>query len=162
MNQRRLFIAVIAATLVGTLAAFWALLDGGYRYGAGWGGEPMARLNRWFVSPMPPDPEGIAYFAYGLLLALLVVFMRMRFSWWHLHPAGYVISSTHSMRAYWLLFMMAWFIKWIILKKGGLKAYRTALPFFLGIILGEFIVGGLWTLLGVLIQKKTFGFTAWW
>ncbi len=88
--------------------------------------------------------------------------MRMRFSWWHLHPAGYVISSTHSMRAYWLLFVIGWFIKWIILKKGGLKAYRAALPFFLGIILGEFIVGGLWTILGAIIQQKTFGFTAWW
>jgi hypothetical protein len=162
MNQRRLFVAVMAAALVGTLAAFWALLDGHYRYGAGWGGEPMTRLYRWLSSETPPDPEGLAYFAAGLGVSLAIMFMRVKFTWWTLHPAGYAISSSYGMRDWWLMFLVVWFIKWILLKKGGLKAYRTALPFFLGLILGEFVVGSFWAILGVFLKQKTFGFTAWW
>ena len=122
----------------------------------------MNRLVKWFSTPTPPDPEGVAYFAYGLLFALFLMFMRVKFTWWHLHPAGYAISSTYMMRDVWLMFVVAWLIKWVLLKKGGLKAYRTAVPFFLGIVLAEFVVGSFWTIIGVFLGQKTFAITAWW
>jgi hypothetical protein len=45
---------------------------------------------------------------------------------------------------------IAWLAKVFTLRYGGLKAYRGALPFFLGLILGDFLAGGLWTLIGCL------------
>ena len=49
----------------------------------------------------------------------------------------------------WLSLMIAWIFKVSILRFGGLKLYKAALPFFFGIILGDFLIGGVWTLLGL-------------
>ena len=162
MNQRRVFAVMLIAIVVGTVIAFWALLDAGYKHGASWGGEPLGRLNRWLIYPMHPDMYGIGYFSFGLLFGLFVMFMRVRFLWWPLHPAGYAVSSTYGMRDTWFMFFTAWLIKWILLKAGGMKAHRAAIPFFLGMVLADFLVGGCWALLGVLLNVRTYGFTAWW
>ncbi len=106
------------------------------------------------------------YFVYGLGSGLLIMFMRVKFTWWQFHPAGYAMGyslrGTYGMLNWWFMFFVAWLIKWVLPKKGGLKAYRTAVPFFLGIILADFMVGSFWALLGVFLKQKTFGFTAWW
>ncbi len=43
--------------------------------------------------------------------------------------------------------MVSWLAKTIILRYGGLQGYRTALPFFIGLVLGEFSTGLLRTIL---------------
>ena len=40
----------------------------------------------------------------------------------------------------------------------GLSGYRRAEPFFLGLILGEFVVGAAWTLVGIGLHKPTYDF----
>ncbi len=47
----------------------------------------------------------------------------------------------------WLPVFVSWFAKVLILRYGGLRAYRRALPFFLGLVLGEFTAGFCRTLL---------------
>ena len=43
-------------------------------------------------------------------------------------------------------------IKGVILKAGGLRLYRRFVPFFLGLIIGHFFVGGVfWPLLSLLL-----------
>jgi len=53
------------------------------------------------------------------------------------------------MNLVWLPLMIAWLLKVIALKFGGLQFYRKAIPFFLGLILGQMIVGSLWSLIGL-------------
>jgi len=48
----------------------------------------------------------------------------------------------------WSSIFTSWLLKWIILKQGGFKAYRRAIPFFFGLILGDYLVGGTWERLG--------------
>jgi len=90
------------------------------------------------------------------------MFMRTRFLWWPFHPAGYAVSSTWSMRVFWSQFFLAWLIKWLILKYGGLKAHRKAIPLFFGMILGEFVIGTFWAILSIIIKRSIYTFTAWW
>ena len=40
-------------------------------------------------------------------------------------------------------------MKALILRYSGLRGYRAGLPFFFGIILGDFLIGGAWTLLAL-------------
>ena len=88
--------------------------------------------------------------------------MRWQFLWWPFHPAGYAVSSTYQMRDLWSMFLLAWLIKWLVLKQGGLKLHRQVLPLFFGMILGEFAIGGLWALFGIIFKTQTYNFTAWW
>ena len=50
---------------------------------------------------------------------------------------------------YWngLAIFTAWILKAIILRYGGIRLYRTLIPFFLGLILGEFSTACGWAFL---------------
>ena len=50
----------------------------------------------------------------------------------------------------WCPFLIAWMAKLITLRYGGIRAYRAALPFFLGLILGDYVVPTLWGAFGML------------
>ena len=43
-----------------------------------------------------------------------------------------------------------------ILKYGGVWAYRKAVPFFLGLILGEYVVACGWSILGIILRMPTY------
>ncbi|MBI3911207.1 MAG: hypothetical protein HY320_09775, partial [Armatimonadetes bacterium] len=45
-----------------------------------------------------------------------------------------------------------------ILRGAGLRGYRNALPLFLGLILGEFIVGSICNLLGLAFNFQLYRF----
>lgn len=163
---RGILVAMLIATVFGTIVAFWAILDSAYRHSGvvmSWAGiEPFRRLGGWLSYPTSTDMMGMGFFAYGLLFGIFLMAMRLRFMWWPFHPAGYAVSSTYGMRDYWSMFLLVWLVKWLILRHGGLKVHRQAMPLFFGMILGEFAIGGFWALVGVVFKTQTYNFTAWW
>lgn len=163
MGQRGLLIAMIVATIFGTIVAFWAILDASYRFGSAWSGnEPFRRLSGWLTYSKSTDFAGLGFFTYGLIFGLFLMAMRLRFIWWPFHPAGYAVSSTYGMRGLWSMFFLAWLVKLLVLKHGGLRLHRRILPLFYGMILGDFVVGGFWALFGVVFQTPTYNFLKWW
>jgi hypothetical protein len=58
----------------------------------------------------------------------------------------------------WLSIFLAWLAKAGLLRWGGLKGYRAALPFFLGLILGEFMVGSIANILGIIGDWQIYRF----
>jgi hypothetical protein len=66
--------------------------------------------------------------------------MRMRFWWWPFHPLGYAMSTSWGIIVFWFPILVAWVLKTIILGAGGMRLYRRARMFFLGMIFGEFIM----------------------
>jgi len=44
----------------------------------------------------------------------------------------------------WFSVFVAFLLKSIVLKYGGPQLYRRAVPFFLGMILGEIVPAGIW------------------
>ena len=73
-----------------------------------------------------------------------LLFMHRRFLWWPLHPLGFVVSMDRVMGTAWFPVFVAWLVKTIALKYGGLRAYRALIPLFSGLILGLFVAGGFW------------------
>jgi len=45
---------------------------------------------------------------------------------------------------------LAWLAKTFILKYGGPSLFQRARPFFMGLILGQFVVAGLWLIIDYL------------
>jgi hypothetical protein len=82
----------------------------------------------------------------------------MQIGWFPFHPVGFAVSSSWSMHLLWLPLFIAWVIKLTILRYGGLKLYKQALPLFLGLILGECVVGSFWTIWGIIFRIPSYAF----
>jgi hypothetical protein len=97
----------------------------------------------------------IGAFAFtGLLTGL-----HRRFIWWPFHPAGYAIGIGYqTMNWYWVSILLSWLMKLIIFRIGGIRAYRKGVPFFTGLVLGEFLIGALWSLTGVILDRPMYRF----
>lgn len=169
INYRKLFAAILTAVIVGTIASFWTELHVSYKLGAGakygppnvdliFGSEPYNRLDAWLNGSIP-STNGVRWaILVGFTLTIILNSLRMKLAWFPLHPVGYAISSSWSMNMLWVSMFIAWLIKLILLKYGGLKLYRTAVPFFLGIVIGECLMGSIWTIIGILLNVQTYAF----
>ncbi len=166
-----LFWAMLLALAFGALSAFWAMLHQNYQVGAAekiappnvnliFGSEPWNRMSGWVRSPAPPQQQFNTRLAIaaGFLLTLVLNMLRLRLSWFPFHPVGYAVSGSWSLSLLWLPLMVAWILKLVILRYGGLKAYRHWLPLFLGVILGECIIGSMWTIVGIVLDMPTYAF----
>jgi hypothetical protein len=87
----------------------------------------------------------INFFIGGLITVLLAT-LRTRLLWFPLHPLGYALSGTWTMMVFWFPCMVAWLLKVLMLRYGGMKLYARARPFFLGMVLGEFTTAIFFTL----------------
>ncbi|HVK03216.1 MAG TPA: DUF6785 family protein [Armatimonadaceae bacterium] len=151
---------LVFASLVGILLAFWAHLDIYYTYGAATAKVRPALANgatgpfrtaaTLLVTPTLQDTVGLIAAGFGSALAIGLSVLRQQFTWWPFHPLGYALATTNSMEYMWFPFFLAWLAKKLTLQYGGIKAYRAALPFFLGLILGDYIVPTLWGVFGML------------
>ena len=156
INSRRLVWIMMLATVAGVLVCFWSYLHVLYQVGAssstgfvvdmGW--ETFDRLETWLSNPTGPDYGAIKAMGTGFVTTVLLYSLRHRFFWWPFHPIGYVMTAAASggISDYWSSVLIGWLIKVIIVRKLGLKAYRRAVPFFLGIVLGDYIVVSAWSL----------------
>jgi len=168
MNPRRLFVALSLTAAVATVATFWVLLDLYYRVGAetgkveiwalGFGREVYGRLESWIKTPTEREwPHTIAM-GCGFGFALLLGALRLRWIGAPLHPLAYAVSHSWGPAQIWTCLLVASLTKALLLRCGGLPLYRRALGFFLGLILGDFVVGSLWTLVGVAGGFRTYDF----
>jgi hypothetical protein len=68
-----------------------------------------------------------------------------------LRPVGLAFAFSYALDYIWNLFVVAWAIKWLLLRYGGLSAYRRATPLFLGMALGDALAQVLWGLIGAML-----------
>ena len=105
-------------------------------------------LNGWLKTPVKPDAGGMLGIGIGVAFTMFLAYMRTLYVWWPFHPVGYCMSNTFTSYNLWTPFFIAWLAKVVLLRAGGMKLYRRALPFFFGLIAGDFLGGGLTTLVG--------------
>ncbi len=85
----------------------------------------------------------------GVALGGALLYLCSRFPAWPLHPVGLLfVHSSIGLRLVSSLFL-GWLIKSLLVRYGGARAYRSALPLFLGLILGEVFASAIWTLVPV-------------
>ena len=148
MNARRLFWVMLLATVMGTLTAFWAYLVVSYKIPANpvsslgnWGYED---LQRWLYHPTGTNPAAVVSMVVGFLFTGFLWWLRTRFSLWAVHPAGYAITHLATRFAFgwiWFSIFISWGIKLTLLRVGGIRLYRKALPPFPGAGSGGFSRG---------------------
>ena len=160
INNRRLLIAMLIAIIVGTFSSFWSYYHISYAEGArdwfAW--RPFNRLQSWLISPRSSNFPAVIAMIIGFFVTFFLMIMRMSIFWWPFHPAGFAISSSWSMNVFWFSILVSFIIKWITLKHGGMGTHRKLIPFFFGLILGEFIIGSLWSLIGIATNLPMYRF----
>ncbi|HOM80181.1 MAG TPA: hypothetical protein PLZ94_00225 [Armatimonadota bacterium] len=166
LDSRGMVKALVLAGIVGMVASIWAFLHLGYSLGTAgkfWSGysygtQIFGRLQSQITAPVPPQMMERWAMLFGLVCCTGLSAMRVRYLWWPFHPIGYTISGSWSMNLVWMPMLIAWVLKGSILKWGGLRLYRTLLPFFLGLILGDIMMGCLWSLIGIALGVETYSF----
>jgi hypothetical protein len=165
-DYRKWFWGLAAFGVVAGMAAFWAMLHLMYDYGASakstmtFGPEAFTRAEGWMKSPKPDIdrwPEAISI-AVGFLSAVFLQFMRVRFTWWPFHPLAYAVTSAWEMNLVWMPLFIAWVLKVVILRYSGRTGFQRSIPFFIGLILGQFVVGSILNIYGILMGVPTYQF----
>ena len=101
-----------------------------------------------------PRPEGVFYIGAGAAVCLLLSILRLRFLWWPLHPIGYILSNSLPI-AYGLVpFFIAWVVKVLVTRYGGLRLYRATLPLAIGLIVGDLLNTTFWNLVAVATRGR--------
>jgi hypothetical protein len=95
-------------------------------------------------------PQAGGWLLVGAGVCALLALLRMRFYWWPLHPLGYAMSASWTVIVFWFPMLVAWLLKLLTIRYGGMRLYATVRPFFLGMIFGEFTLATIWTLISIL------------
>ena len=150
-SKTRLFWGLMLALTCSLLAAAYMTLKLAYTYGAinlslinvagghGWPyvgptitNMPELNLRGWLFTGIGAAAEGFLMWA------------QHRWFWWPFHPIGFAIAVGWLTSQIWFSAMVAWLLKLVILRYGGVRIFQGLKPFFLGLILGEVSVNGVW------------------
>lgn len=156
--------AMLLAIAVGYVVSFVSFLHTSYTYGGlnldAWGNvyAPAIFYNQiggYIGSPGGADPAAIGNILLGGAMTAGLLFMRSNFLWWSLHPIGFILAGTYAISAIWFSIFIAWLLKCIIVRWGGLRLFRAALPFFFGLVIGEALAGGFGIIIGMITGIST-------
>ena len=160
--DRILIWGMVLAIIIGTFAACWAVLHSSYQIKGG----PHAGTDQWsmfnqltnrLIDTHPPDVPALIAMGFGTFMGFFLLFMHRFFIWWPFHPMGYLLGGPWpSSGLLWFSMFISWLSKWIILKFGGLALHRRASVFFIGLVLGDFVMVSFWGLLGTILGKNLF------
>lgn len=169
--RNRFFIALACALVVGFAAANWSHLSAYYDLGsniAGGGdgqGEYRARVAVQEFQKMaqqvtvPPfrDATRLGFVGVGAGVAVGLALLRRVWFGSPFHPLGFILATAYGDSSTFIFPMfVAWLLKWLLLRAGGLRLYRAGLPFFIGLIVGHFSLAGIvWPVMSVFISPET-------
>lgn len=92
----------------------------------------------------------IYFFALaGALLMLALVTCYHRLYWWPIHPIGYLTAYSSAMRILWVSFFIGWACNALCMRYGGIVLFKRLQYFFIGLIIGDFLMGGGWAVVGL-------------
>jgi len=167
INNRKMAIGIMAITAFGALGMFWVFLHIFYKVGAlsggGWarggGRHAFEPLQSWISNPREPNYPSILFMGVSFVFSTFLSVMRLRFIWWMFHPIGYMVANLQwAMRNFWNCMLIGSIAKWLILKYSGPKGHQQAVKICIGLILGDFVIGGLWNVIGIVLNIPTYSF----
>lgn len=155
INLRRLTPLLFAVICITLFMGIWMRVRLGYENSGltmnEWtakGGAKFSASNAldYLNGPKDVGPMNPFWICFGMAVTWFLFFARSRWLWMPLHPAGYLMTLTFAMDMLWFSILLGWLFKTLISKYGGVESYRKAIPFFLGLALGEVSMMIFWLL----------------
>lgn len=120
------------------------------------GSKPWNDVQHYLQHPIGPNVTAWGAAAAGAAITGLLALLRNRFVGFPLAPAAYVLNTSWANDLFWLDMLLAWILKVMVLRYGGGRGYARAMPFFLGLILGDFVTGSFWSIVSVILHLDLF------
>jgi len=103
---------------------------------------------RLVVNPVSPGDSVYTFALIGAFVMLGLVFCYQRFYWWPIHPIGYLTAYSSAMRILWVSFFIGWMCNALCMKYGGVTLFRKMQFLFIGLVIGDLLMGGIWAIVG--------------
>ncbi len=162
LDKRSLLLNAGITIILCTAVAYWRNLElayghGGLRCNQWWaqtcGEGGFTRLGNQLQAPLPPDPVGIASLSLGALFTLGLYAMRQRFTWFTLHPVGFIMMHTYPMNTLWFSIFLGWVCKAVVMRYGGYRGMQATTPLFLGVAFGDITMMVVWLTVDAILGK---------
>ena len=96
---------------------------------------------------VPAQPGNLFWLLVGIGVTALLVNLRIRLDWFPFHPLGYALTTSWMGTVFWTPILIAWALKSLVIRYGGMRLFVRVRPFFLGFVFGEFTAAVVWTLI---------------
>jgi hypothetical protein len=158
-NKRIILFGILAALMAGVVVSFVSMLALCYKFGMrelqlDWATRTTISVyeNVFSVieSPVKAGDWVLIFSLMGAFVMLILVICYHRISWWPLHPIGYLTAYSSAMRILWFSFFMGWLCNALCMRYGGVVMFKKVRYFFMGLIIGDFLMGGGWAVIGLL------------
>ena len=157
-NNRRIGAVLIVTLVCGVVISFVAMLAICYKYGVrelqlDWATRTTVsvydNVYSLIESPMEPSKWVIIFTLAGAAVMLVLVICYHRFYWWPIHPIGYLTAYSSAMWILWFSFLVGWLCNALCMRYGGVALYKKLRFFFIGLIIGDFLMAGSWAIYGL-------------
>ncbi len=159
IRGRRIFLlGVILSIALGLMVSYVSVLTLFYTHGINHLRDQEAvqstllvynTLDRVVSDPQPPRKWPFVYGLTGAFAALINMLFYHRFYWWPLHPLGYLTMYSWAMKRLWFSYLLGWCFNTLALRYGGAMFFRRVRFFFIGLIIGDFLMAGIWGLISM-------------
>lgn len=153
-----LFGGMALTVLIATIASVGSMMVLCYRFGIRelqleWANRTTLavfdNIHRLVAVPLETGSWVFVFAIAGALVMLVLVVCYHRLYWWPIHPIGYLTAYSSAMRILWLSFFIGWACNALCMRYGGVHLFRKLQFFFIGLIIGDFIMGGGWAIVGL-------------
>jgi len=164
IDRRHMYWAVGIAVFVAVLASYWSSLNVAYSKGAlamhpwfflsGPRGN-VELLKNMLTSSSGPEIDRIVALSVGAAVCAGLIRMRQMFLWFPLHPIAYVVGNGYEASRMWFPFLLGWSAKALVTRYGSIGLYRLLQAPFLGLVVGEYVVAGIWLIIDAITGKTS-------
>jgi hypothetical protein len=163
-QRQRLLWGIVIAIVVSIGVAFTTMLLLGYNYGAinlsaSWffgssAGGRVFDFVSYHLNDSGPRWDSMGFVGLGATIQVLLTLAYQRLAWWPLHPLSFPIGAVWPTHQVIGSMFFAWIAKTATLHYGGVRFYDTVKPMFLGLIMGQYLTGGLWLVIDGITGKQ--------
>ncbi len=145
--------AIVVAVIVSVYFSLTLIYDKGALFLQSWSfvvapRNYFQRMSSLIQFPSETKWDEVYSMIAGAGFTGFMLWMRQNFVWWSLHPIGYLLGATYPPFHLWSSILIGWFIKYSALKFGGATTYRKLRPVAFGLIFGEYVMVGVWMIVG--------------
>ncbi len=157
-NGKRVFGAIMITLAIGIVVSFVAMMALCYKFGIrelqfDWATRTTLavydNIYTLIESPVESGRWVTVFTITGAVLMSVLVIGYHRFYWWPIHPIGYLTAYSSAMWHLWFSFCVGWLCNALCMRYGGVLLFKKVRYFFIGLIIGDFLMAGTWAVYGL-------------